>query len=337
MKSLLYTGAICYALLLLVSCQQQAGTESNKSGTAGTGVSADPLPSWNDGETKKAIVEYITKVTKEGSPDFIPEEDRIATFDNDGTLWSEKPYVQELFAFFMAKKLIEKHPSLVSKQPFKAIIANDTGYFKKGVEETLIQLIVVTHTGMSMDEFDDYASEFFNDAVYPGRNVPLKNITYRPQLELLKYLRDNGFLTYICTGGTIEFVRSISKDFYGIHPYQVIGTSFKYEYVDSSNIVFRKALFGSFNDKLEKPSNIRLHIGKKPVFACGNEGGGGDIAMLEYSQSSTYPSFQLMITHDDPVREFAYAENDTASLKASAKNKWHVVSMKNDWKNIFAE
>ena len=334
MKSLFHIATISCALLLLTSCQQ-AGTEntSNKTGNS----SIDPLPSWNDGKTKKAIVEYISKVTKEGNPDFIPEEDRIATFDNDGTLWSEKPYVQEVFALFMAKKLVEKNPSLATKQPFRAIFENDSAYFKNGGEKAFVELIMVTHTGMSVDEFDGYAHEFFKSAVYPGRNVPIRNITYKPQLELLQYLRDNGFLTYICTRGTVEFVRCISKEFYGIHPYQVIGTSFKYEYVDSSNSIFRKALFGSFNDKLEKPSNIRLHIGKKPVFACGNKGGGGDIAMLEYSQSSTYPSFQLMINHDDSIREFSYAELDTASLKASVKNNWHVVSMKNDWKNIFNE
>jgi hypothetical protein len=196
---------------------------------------------------------------------------------------------------------------------------------------------MVTHTGMTEDAFSEYTKEFYSSATFPGRNVPIRQITYKPQLELLQYLRDNGFKTFICTGGTIEFVRSISQEFYGIPPDQVIGTSFKYEFIDSSNVIYRNPAMASFNDKTAKPGNIQLHIGKKPVFACGNEGGAGDIAMLEFSQTSTYPTFQLLVNHNDSIREYAYAEKDTASLKAAAKNNWHVVSMKDDWKTIFTE
>ena len=286
---------------------------------------------------KQAILDYVAKVTKEGSPDFIPPADRIATFDNDGTLWAEQPYVQQLFANFMAKKKMEKDPSLAKKQPFKAIAEHDKSYFEKGGMNALLELLTATHGGMTTDEFNAYAKEFCSVATYPGRNVPLKQITYQPQIELLNYLRANGFKTFICTGGTIDFVRTISEDFYGIPPDQVIGTSFQYEFIDTNNTVFRKQTIASFNDKTVKPVNIQLHIGKKPVFACGNEGGAGDIDMLEYSQTSSYPSFQMIVNHNDSIREYYYQEKDTASLKAAAKNKWHVVNMKDDWNVVFVK
>jgi phosphoserine phosphatase len=196
-------------------------------------------------------------------------------------------------------------------------------------------LILATHTGTSEDEFEASAKEFFGSATFPGKNVPVKQIRYQPQLELLDYLRTNGFKVYICTGGTLEFVRTISDDYYGVPPEHVIGTTFKYVYADSSRKVYRQPSLHHFNDKEGKPVGIQLSIGKKPILACGNEGGKGDIAMLSYSQTSKYPSFQLLVNHDDEVREFSYQEADSASLKAAHQNKWHVISIKNDWKSIF--
>ncbi len=300
-------------------------------------TTADPLPSWNEGGLKQSIISFVQKATDSTSTGYIPVSFRIATFDNDGTLWAERPYVQELFAFYQVKKMVDKNPALAKKQPFKAVIERDKAYFEKGGDKALIQLIAATHTGMTEEEFEANANDFANTVKYPGRNVSLKEITYQPQIELLNYLRANGFKTFICTGGTIEFVRSISSQLYGIPKDQVIGTTFKYKFVDSSNQVLRTPELEIFNDKINKPVAIQEHIGQRPVFACGNEGGAGDIYMLKYSQGSRYHSFQMIINHDDSTREFFYQEKDSASLKAATKNKWHVVSMKNDWKEIFTK
>jgi len=326
-------------VLFFLSCKKSdtltsPTTDSKKTETTAGG---DPLPSWNDGALKSDIIAYVEKVTKEGSPDFIPPQDRIATFDNDGTLWAEKPYVQELFAFYKVQKMVEANPELAKKQPFKAVVEKDKTFFEKGGDKALIELVAATHTGMTEDEFEASVADFFKDAKYPGKNVPVKQIRYQPQLELLDYLRANGFKTYIVTGGTIEVVRGISQDFYGIPKDQVVGTSFKYKYDGAKNAVQREAALDHFNDKEGKPVGIQLHIGQRPVFACGNEGGAGDIAMLTYSQGNKYPSFQLLVNHNDSIREYSYQEKDNASLNAAAKNKWHVVDMQKDWKKVFPE
>jgi len=324
-------------LLLLVSCKKTdtVSTTNPNDSSATVATSSDPLPSWNDGTIKSSIIAYVEKVTKEGSHDFIPKENRIATFDNDGTLWAEKPYVQELFAFYRVKKMVEANPALAQKQPFKAVIEKDKTFFAKGGEKTLIELVAATHTGMTEDEFENSAKEFFTAAQYPGKNAPLKQIRYQPQLELLDYLRANGFKTFIVTGGTIELVRAISADFYGIPKEQVVGTSFKYKFDDATNTIKREPALDLLNDKTGKPIAIQLHIGQRPVFACGNEGGAGDLAMLRYSSGSKYPSFQMIVNHNDSIREYSYQEKDNLSLSTAAKYKYHVISMKDDWKTIF--
>lgn len=326
-------------LLLLVSCKKTdtATSTNSKDSTAVVATSSDPLPSWNDGTLKKEIIAYVTKVTKEGSPDFIPKENRIATFDNDGTLWAEKPYVQELFAFYRVKKMVEANPALAQKQPFKAVIEKDKTFFEKGGDKALIELVAATHTGMTEDEFEGSTKEFFAGAKYPGKNVALKQIRYQPQLELLDYLRANGFKTFIVTGGTIELVRAISADFYGIPKEQVVGTSFKYKFDDATNNIIRQPALDLLDDKIGKPVGIQLHIGQRPVFACGNEGGAGDLAMLRYSQGSKYPSFQMLVNHNDSIREYSYQEKDNLSLNTAGKYKYHVISMKDDWKKVFAD
>jgi hypothetical protein len=327
-------------LLLLISCKnktENTTTLNTSNSTETVATNEDPLPSWNDGTLKKGIIAYVEKVTKEGSPDFIPIESRIATFDNDGTLWAEKPYVQELFAFYRVKKMVEANPALAQKQPFKAVIEKDKTFFEKGGDKALIELVAATHTGMTEDEFESSAKEFLADAKYPGKNVPLKQIRYQPQLELLNYLRANGFKTYIVTGGTIELVRAISADFYGIPKDQVVGTSFKYKFDDAKNAITREPALDLFNDKEGKPVGIQLHIGQRPVFACGNEGGAGDLAMLRYSQGNKYPSFQLLVNHNDSIREYNYQEKDNLSLNTATKYKYHVISMKDDWKKVFAD
>lgn len=331
-KSVFYL-SLFIVLLSCTNSTKQTTTQSESK--VSKAVQADPLPSWNEGALKQSIISFVTAAADSTSKNFIPVASRIATFDNDGTLWAEKPLVQELFAFYRVKKMVEANPELAKKQPFKAVVEKDKEYFHKGGEKALMELVVATHTGMTEADFEKDANSFASTISYPGRNTPLKNITYQPQIELLNYLRANGFKTYICSGGTIEVIRSISTSFYGIPKEQVIGTSFVYAYQDSTNSILRKAAVNSFNDKGAKPSNIQLHIGQVPVFACGNEGGGGDIAMLKYSQGSSYPSFQLIVNHNDSTREYFYQEKDSASLKACAKNNWHVVSMKDDWKKVF--
>ncbi|KUJ62678.1 nitrate reductase formation protein NapD [Flavobacteriaceae bacterium CRH] len=323
----------------MFSCKKNeiTATVNPKDSTASIAYSDNPLPSWNDGQLKNDIIAYVKKVTSEGTPDFVPIVNRIATFDNDGTLWAEKPYVQELFAFYRVKKMVEANPALAQKQPFKAVIEKDKSFFEKGGDKALIELVAATHTGMTEDEFDASTKEFFAGAKYPGKNVSLKQIRYQPQLELLNYLRANGFKTFIVTGGTVEVVRAISADFYGIPKDQVVGTSFKYKFDDAKNAIQRQPALDHFNDKEGKPVGIQLHIGQRPVFACGNEGGAGDIAMLKYSQGNKYPSFQLLINHNDSIREYNYQEKDNLSLNAASNNKWHIVSIKDDWKKVFAD
>ena len=325
---------LCYSLLaLMLLC---CGGPSKKDTPPVPAPVVDPLPSWNDGVLKRSIITYVEKVTDSLSADFIPVHDRIATFDNDGTLWAERPYVQELFAFYRVQEMVKQKPELKNKQPFKAVIEKDKSYFAKGGEKALLQLVAVTHTGITEDEFELSVKNFFTTAKYPRGNIPIKNITYQPQLELLNYLRNNNFKTFICTGGTIEFVRGISRELYGIPKDQVVGTTFKYKFVPGNGTVIREPTIDLFNDKEGKPVGIQEHIGQRPVFACGNEGGSGDIAMLQYCQGSKYTSFQMIINHDDSTREFFYQEKDSASLKAAMKNKWNVVSMKNDWETVFA-
>jgi hypothetical protein len=296
----------------------------------------DPLPSWNNDSLKGSIIAFVKSVTTDGTSTFVPTEDRIATFDNDGTLWCEKPLIQGLFAMYRAKKMIVKNPALKQKQPFKAIASNDLTYIKSMSEQDLIKLVVVTHTGTTEEEYEKDVAEFFTNAKAPnGKSIA--DLVYKPQVELLQYLRANGFKTYICSGGTVDFMRAISTKYYGIPPDQVMGSTFVYVYKDSAGIndIYRTPKLNTLNDKQVKPVSIQYHIGKRPIFACGNEGGGGDIYMLRFSQGSKYLSYQLIVNHDDKEREYYYQEKDNKSLNWAKKFGWNIVSMKANWKTIF--
>lgn len=297
----------------------------------------DPLPSWNDGAVKQSIITFVKTVTTEGTPQFVPVEDRIATFDNDGTLWAEKPIIQGLFAVFRVHRMVQANPALKNKEPFKAVLENDKAWFAKAGEKGLIELIDVTHTGLTEKEFATEAKLFFETVKHPSLGVPLSQVLYQPQLELLVYLRMNGFKTFICSGGTVELMRAISKQYYGVPPEQVIGTEFKYRYIDSAGVndIYRLSGIRTINDKQEKPVNIQYHIGKRPILACGNEGGEGDVYMLRFCQGNTYPSLQLLVNHDDATREFQYEEKSNKSLSMAAQYHWQVISVKNDWKTVF--
>jgi len=336
-KNRLIIGIALGILLYSTSCgNKTSDAKSFATNDSVTSASGDPLPSWNEGKNKKAIIDFVKAVSTEGSASFVKPEDRVATFDNDGTLWAEQPVIQLLFVFERVKQMAEGNTTLKEQQPFKAIIENNREYLKTLTEADVIKLFVATQTGMTESEYAKEAARFFSNAQSPS-GKPIAQLVYQPQLELLNYLRANGFKTFICSGGSVEFMRAISQKYYGIPPEQVIGTQFKYVYKDSAGIndIVRQPALHSFNDKQEKPLNIQYFIGKRPIFACGNEGGGGDIYMLRYSQGSSYPSLQLLVNHDDKDREFYYQEKDNKSLDWAGKYNWHVVSMKNDWKTIF--
>lgn len=298
----------------------------------------DPLPSWNDGPAKRGIVEFVKRVTESGSPAFVPLQSRIAVFDNDGTLWPEKPPVEALFILSRIRARAEKDPSLKEKEPFKAALAGDTAYLKEAGEEAVAKLVAASHTGMTQEEFAADAEAFYRQTVYPKPGLPLTSIAYLPMSELLAYLRTNGFQTWICSGGTVEFMRAFSQSQYGIPPEQVIGSAvaLKYAERDGKGLLMREPGLSALNDKEGKPVGISRQAGVRPIFAAGNVRSGGDIAMLTYSQGAP-ASFQLLINHDDGKREFAYQEPDGASLKAAKAKGWHVVSMKKDWKRVFSD
>jgi hypothetical protein len=298
----------------------------------------DPLPSWKDGKAKKAILDFVAAVTRKGGPDYIPPEDRIATFDNDGTLWCEKPTVEVVFTLARLKAMATRDPTLKEKQPFKAALEGDHEYFHKAGVKAVLELVVATHGNLSQTQFEEEARAFFKSAKHPRFGLPYPQVVYRPMVELLRYLRANGFQTWICSGGWMDLMRVFTPQAYGIPPQQVIGSSLKKKFLekDGKYVLWILAQLLTLNDQEDKPVNIALHIGKRPVFAAGNVRSGGDIAMLRYCQGSKYRTLQLMVNHDDAEREYAYAEPNSASLNAARQGGWTVVSMKNDWQTLFA-
>jgi haloacid dehalogenase-like hydrolase len=307
--------------------------------TAPSAVVGDPLPSWNDGAVKTAILAFVRRVTTEGGPDFVPVEERIATFDNDGTLWAEQPVIEGMFAVARAHAMVAAEPTLRNRQPYKAALEGDFATLMRDGAKGFLELFTATHGNLSQEDYEAAVRAFFREARYPKLGLPIAQVTYRPMVELLEYLRVNRFKTYLCSGGEIDFMRMISRDFYGIPPEQVIGTQFKKEWVERDGrwIIWRKSEIALINDQAGKPVGIDLHIGRPPVFAAGNVRSHGDVAMLTYSRGRRGPSFQLLINHDDGEREFAYQEADDGSLNAARANGWTIVSMKNDWKQVFSK
>ena len=298
----------------------------------------DPLPSWNDGEAKQSIIEFVAKMTKEGSSDFVPVAERIATFDNDGTLWCEKPLpVQLYFALDRVKALTPQHPEWQTKEPFASLLKGDVKNALAGGEHALLEIVMATHSGMTTQEFDKIVKDWIATTKHPTTGRRYTEMVYQPMLELLDYLRANGFKTFIVSGGGIEFMRAWVEPVYGIPPEQVVGSSgkVKFEIHDGKPELVKLPELNFIDDKEGKPVGINQHIGRMPVMSGGNVFSGGDIAMLLYCQSHPGATLQLMINHDDAAREFAYAEPDNASLNAAAANNWTVVSVKNDWKAIF--
>ncbi len=299
---------------------------------------ADPLPSWNDGKAKQGIISFVTNVTTIGSPEFVPAAERIATFDNDGTLWCEKPApVQLYFALDRVKALAPQHPEWKDMEPFASVLKGDWKTALSGGDHALLEIVMATHAGMTTAEFEQIVKDWIATAKHPTSVRPFTEMVYQPMLELLSYLRTNGFKTFIVSGGGIEFIRPWAEKTYGIPPEQVVGSSIKtkFELRDGKAVLMRLPEMSFIDDKEGKPVGINQHIGRQPVLSVGNVFSGGDIAMLLFCQSHPGATLQLMVNHDDTAREFAYSEPDNASLNAAAANGWTVVDIKKDWKNVF--
>jgi phosphoglycolate phosphatase-like HAD superfamily hydrolase len=276
---------------------------------------SDPLPSWNDGAAKARIVGFVQAVTDTASKDFVPPSDRIAVFDNDGTLWSEQPaYFQLLFAIDRVKALAPKHPEWKTKQPFKAVLEGDMKALAASGEKGLVELVMATHAGNTADEFAQIVRDWLATARHPKLNRPYTELVYQPMLELLAYLRANGFQTWIASGGGIEFVRVFSEARYGVPPQQVIGSSVKtkYEVRNGKPAIVRLPQIDFIDDKAGKPVGIHKFIGKRPIAAFGNSD--GDFEMLEWTTSAPGMRLGVIVHHDDAVREFAYTASRTCRL-----------------------
>jgi haloacid dehalogenase-like hydrolase len=302
----------------------------------------DPLPSWNDGPNKKAITDFVARVTQQGGPDFVPPPERIATFDNDGTLWVEHPmYTQLAFILDRVKVLAPQHPEWATTQPFKAVLDGDMKTLMAAGERGLVELGMATHAGMSTAEFEKIVTDWIATARHPRFKRPYTELSYLPMIELLAYLRANGFKTFIVSGGGIEFMRPWTERVYGVPPEQVVGSSIKtkFQMRDGKPELFRLPEVNFIDDGPGKPVGINEYIGRRPIAAFGNSD--GDLEMLQWTTMSGGARLGLIVHHTDAEREYAY-DRDTPfgrldkALDAAAANKWLVADMKNDWKRIFA-
>ncbi|WP_261327155.1 HAD family hydrolase [Rhizobium leguminosarum] len=303
---------------------------------------SDPLPSWNDTASKVAIVSFVEKVTGQGSPDFVPETERIAVFDNDGTLWVEHPmYVQLAFALDRVKTLAPQHPEWKETQPFKAVLDGDMKTLAASGEKGLVELIMTTHAGMTSSDFQKIVTDWLASARDPKFKRPYTELVYQPMVELLAYLRANGFKTFIVSGGGIEFMRPWAEKVYGVPPEQVIGSSIKTEFrmQDDTPTLYRLPEVNFIDDKAGKPVGINQQIGRRPIAAFGNSD--GDLQMLQWTTMAGAPArLGVLIHHTDAEREYAY-DRDTEfgrldkALDAAAITGWTVVDMKADWKQVF--
>jgi len=305
-------------------------------------VRADPLPSWNEGAAKQAILGFVEKVTGEGA-DFVPPVERIAVFDNDGTLWAEQPlYFQAFYLFDRVKALAPQHPEWTTEEPFASVLKGDYKGALDGGEHGLLAMAAATHAGLTADEFAASVDEWLATAKHPTTGKPYTDMVYQPMLELLDYLRANGFKTFIVSGGGIDFMRPWTERVYGIPPEQVIGSSLKaaYEVRDGKPVIVKLPELNFIDDKAGKPVGIHQHIGRRPIFAAGNSD--GDFQMLEWTTSGEGARFALIVHHDDADREFAYDRESHIGRLAKGLDEgpgrgWSIVSMKEDWKMVFPD
>lgn len=306
-----------------------------------TAQAGESLSSWNEGPAKAAILEFVGKVTKQGSPDFVPPPERIATFDNDGTLWAEQPmYFQLLFTLDRIKALAPRHPEWVGKEPFASLLKGDVKAALAGGDKALLELVMATHADMTTEAFEAIVKDWIATARHPKTKKLYSEMVYQPMLELLAYLRGNGFKTFIVSGGGIEFMRPWAEKVYGVPPEQVIGSSIKTKYAlrNGKPALVRLPEVNFIDDKEGKPVGINQHIGRRPIAAFGNSD--GDLQMLQWTTAGEGARFALYVHHTDGEREWAYDRNskvgrlDKGLDEARAKG-WTVVDMKQDWKVIF--
>ena len=319
--------ALCALVLLLTGCAS---------------VKPDPLPSWNEGSTKQSIIAFVAKVTTPGSPDFVPVPERIATFDNDGTLWAEQPlYSQAFFILDRVKVLAPQHPEWKTKEPFASVLKGDVRGAMAGGEKSILALVGATSTGMSTAEFDALVLDWLATAKHPRFNQPYTSMVYQPMIELLTYLRANGFKTFIVSGGGMAFMRPWTEKVYGVPPEQVVGSSGKtqYEMRGSAPVIMRLAELNFIDDGPGKPVGINTHIGRRPIFAFGNSD--GDLQMLQWTAAGTGARYMGIVHHTDAAREWAYDSNSSvgklsaSTLDIARTQGWTVVDMKRDWAVVF--
>jgi phosphoserine phosphatase len=317
--------------LLLAACAAQTAAP----------VASDPLPSWNAGPSREAIISFVEAVTDPASPDFVPVTERIAVFDNDGTLWSEQPaYFQLFFALDRVREMAAQHPEWADQQPFKAVLENDMQALMAQGEAGLVPVMMAAHAGMTTDEFSQSVAHWLATARHPRFDQPYDQLIYQPMLELLDYLRANDFQTWIVSGGGIDFIRVFSEQAYGIPPQQVVGSSVvtRFEMQDNGPVLMREATIGFIDDKEGKPVAIHQHIGKRPIAAFGNSD--GDLQMLQWTAAGEGPSLQVFIHHTDAAREWAYDREGhigrlNAGMDEAFAYDWLVVDMQQDWKLIY--
>jgi hypothetical protein len=308
---------------------------------ASLATAADPLPSWNEGKAKQSIFDFVQRVTAPESKDFVPEPERVAVFDNDGTLWVEQPmYPQLFFALDRVKELAPQHPEWKEKEPFASLLRGDVKTALKGGHKAILEIIMATHAGMTTNDFEQIVRDWLATARQPKNTRPYTECVYQPMLELLMYLRAKGFKTWIVSGGGIEFMRPWTEPVYGIPPEQVVGSSIKtkYEVRDGEPVLMRLPEVNFIDDKAGKPVGINQHIGRRPIAAFGNSD--GDFEMLQWTTTGSGRRFGLIVHHDDAKREYAYDRESSIGklnrgLDEAPKRGWVVVSMKRDWKFIF--
>ncbi len=310
---------------------------------ASVAFAADPLPSWNEGAAKSGILDFVARVTEEGGADYVAPENRIATFDNDGTLWVEQPmYTQFMFAIDRVRAVSNEHPDWKTKEPFKSVLDGDKKAVAAMGEKGMVEIVAATHSGITTVEFNEVVAAWLKTAKHPRFKRPYTELTYKPMVELLDYLRDNGFTTFIVSGGGVEFMRAFTEESYGVPPWQVVGSSGKTEFRmwDASPTLVKLPEVLFVDDGPGKPEGINHFIGRQPIFAFGNSI--GDKEMLEWTQNCKGLCFMGLVHHDDAVREYAYGpDSDVGSFPVALMEQanasgWAVVSMKNDWKVIFS-
>jgi len=306
-----------------------------------TAHASDPLPSWNDGASKQALVAFVSQVTREGSDDFVPAPERIATFDNDGTLWSEQPiYFQLIYVVERIKELVPQHPEWKEQEPFASVLKGNIEKALAGGEKALLEMVMATHAGMTAEEFSNSVSDWLSSARHPGTGELYTAMVYQPMLELLDYLRANDFKIFIVSGGGIDFVRVFSEEIYGIPPERVVGSSIdaKYEIRDGKPVIVKLPEIDFIDDKAGKPVGIHRYIGNRPILAVGNSD--GDFQMLEWTTAGDGARLGMILHHTDAEREWAYDRKShigklDRGLDEAAGRNWILIDMEKEWKQIY--